>query len=129
MITGSIKAYVAGLVAVLLLMLLIPTFIHNATLQHKVKTLEDRNTQLISDSILRKMAVENMRTAVADQELKIKEFENIAQRMAEARLKAQQEAAQRILTLNNRIAWLEQDKGASCTAAGIGKTILDEVLP
>lgn len=129
MITGSIKAYIAGVVAVLLLMVLIPTFIHNATLQRKVKVLEDRNTQLISDSILRKMAVENMRTAVADQELKIKAFETTAQQMAEARLKAQQQAAQRIEQLNNRVAWLEKDKGASCTAAGIGQTILNEVLP
>jgi TolA-binding protein len=129
MLTGNIKAYIASVLVVLLLMVLVPTFIHNATLQRKVKGLEDRNTQLISDSILRKMAVENMRTAVAEQELKIKEFEVAAQQMAEARLKAQQQAEQRIEQLTNRIAWLEQDKGASCTAAGIGKTILDEVLP
>jgi TolA-binding protein len=129
MLTGNIKAYIASVLVVLLLMVLVPTFIHNATLQRKVKGLEDRNTQLISDSILRKMAVENMHTAVAEQELKIKEFEATAQQMAEARLKAQQQAEQRIEQLNNRVAWLEKDKGASCTAAGIGKTILDEVLP
>ncbi len=85
MLTGNIKAYLASLLVVLLLMVLVPTFIHNATLQRKVKVLEDRNTQLISDSILRKMAVENMRTAVADQELKIKAFEATAQQMANSK--------------------------------------------
>jgi uncharacterized membrane protein YccC len=129
MISGSIKDYVAFVVAFLLLLVLIPTFIENISLRAKVKGLEDKQTQLLSDAVLRKIEVANMRDAVADQELKIKAFEATAQQMAEARVKAQQEAAQRVQLLQNRIAWLEQDKGASCTVAGIGKTILDEVLP
>jgi hypothetical protein len=128
-LTDSVKSYVAFVVAFLLLLVLIPTFIDNTSLRAKVKGLEDKQTQLLSDAVLRKMEVANMREAVADQELKILEFEATAQQMAEARLKAQQEAAQRVQQMQNRIAWLEQDKGASCTVAGIGKTILDEVLP
>lgn len=129
MLTGSIKAYAASLVAVLLLMMLIPTGIHNFSLHKKVEGLEDEKTKLLSDAVLRKIEVANMREAVADQELKIKAFEATAQQMAEARVKAQQEAAQRVQQLQNQIAWLKQDQGASCTAAGIGTTILNEVLP
>lgn len=129
MISGSIKAYAACVAAFLLLMILIPTGIHNMALHKRVEALEDEKTKLLSDAVLRKIEVANMRDAVADQELKIKAFEATAQQMAEARVKAQQEAAQRVQLLQNRIAWLEQDKGASCTVAGIGKTILDEVLP
>lgn len=129
MLTNGVKTYVAYVVAFLLLMLLIPTLIDNYSLREKVTGLEGKQTQLIADAVLRKMEVANMREAVADQELKIKAFEATAQQMAEARLKAQQEAAQRVQQLQNQIAWLKQDKGASCTAAGIGTTILNEVLP
>ena len=129
MLTDSIKAYMGFVVAFLLLLVLIPTFIDNTSLRAKVKGLEDKQTQLLSDAVLRKMEVANMREAVADQELKIKAFEATAQQMAEARLKAQQEAEKRVQKLQNQIAWLEQDKGASCTVAGIGTTILNEVLP
>ncbi|UUA73096.1 hypothetical protein [Cellvibrio sp. QJXJ] len=129
MLTDSIKAYMGFVVAFLLLLVLIPTFIDNTSLRAKVKGLEDKQTQLLSDAVLRKMEVATMREAVADQELKIKAFEATAQQMAEARLKAQQEAAQRVQQLQNQIVWLQQDKGASCTVAGIGQTILNEVLP
>jgi TolA-binding protein len=129
MITDSIKAYIAGVVAVLLLLVLIPTGIHNFALQAEVEQLETDKTTLKAEALIKRMEVQGLVDAIGDQEKKIKEFEATAQQMAEARLKAQQQAAQRIEQLNNRIVWLEQDKGASCTAAGIGKTILDEVLP
>lgn len=129
MLANGAKAYVAGVVAFLLLMVLIPTGIENISLRAKVKGLEDQRTKLLSDSVLRKIEVAGMREAVADQELKIKAFEATAQQMAEARLKAQQEAAGRIQQLTGQITRLEQDKGASCTVAGIGTTILNEVLP
>lgn len=129
MISGNIKAYMAGVVAVLLLLVLIPTCIHNIALQSQVKQLESDKTTLQAEALIKRMEVKGLMDSLGDQERRIQEFENTAKQMAEARLKAQQEAAQRVQQLQNRIAWLEQDKGASCTAAGIGQTILNEVLP
>jgi len=129
MLTDSIKAYVAGVVAVLLLLVLIPTGIHNFALQAQVKQLETDKTTLHAKALIKRMEVQGLMDSLGDQEKRIQAFEETAKQMAEARLKAQQEAAQRVKQLQNRIAWLEQDKGASCTVAGIGKTILDEVLP
>lgn len=129
MLANSAKAYVAGVVAFLLLMVLIPTGIENLSLRAKVKGLEDQRTKLLSDSVLRKIEVAGMGEAVADQELKIKAFEATANQMAEARFKAQQEAAGRIQQLTGQIVRLQHDQGASCTVAGIGTTILNEVLP
>jgi hypothetical protein len=129
MLTARIKSYIAGVVAVLLLLVLIPTGIHNVALQRKVKQVEAENTTLLAEAMIKRMEVQGLVDAIGEQEKRIKAFEATAQQMAAARLKAQQEAAQRVTQLNNRIAWLEQDKGTSCTAAGIGKTILNEVLP
>lgn len=129
MLTNNLKTYLAGGVAVLLLMLLIPTGIHNFTLQAKVKQLETDKTTLTAEALIKRMEVQGLVDSIADQNKKITEWENAAKQMAEARAKAKQEHADRIQQLNGRIAWLEQDKGASCTVAGIGKTILDEVLP
>lgn len=129
MLTGNIKAYLAGLVAVLLLLVLIPTGIHNFALQAKVKQLENEKTALVAESVIKKMEVTGLMNSLGDQEKRIQAFEATAKQMAEARIKAQQEAATRIQSLENQIDWLEQDKGASCNAAGIGTAILKEVLP
>lgn len=128
-LTDSIKAYIAGVVAVLLLLVLIPTGIHNFILQAEIEQLETDKTTLQAQALIKRMEVQGLMDSLGDQERRIQAFENTAKQMTEARLKAQQEAAQRVQQLQNRIAWLEQDKGASCTVAGIGKTILDEVLP
>lgn len=128
-LTDSIKAYIAGVVAVLLLLVLIPTGIHNFTLQAEIEQLEADKTTLQAEALIKRMEVQGLMDSLGDQERRIQAFENTAKQMAEARLKAQQEAAQRVQQLQNHIAWLEKDKGASCTVAGIGKTILDEVLP
>ncbi|WP_331352577.1 hypothetical protein [Cellvibrio sp. UBA7671] len=128
-LNDSIKAYIAGVVAVLLLLVLIPTGIHNFTLQAEIEQLEADKTTLQAEALIKRMEVRGLMDYLGDQERRIKAFEETAKQMAAARLKAQQEAAQRVNQLQNRIAWLEQDKGASCTVAGIGKTILDEVLP
>lgn len=128
-LTDSIKAYIAGVVAVLLFAVLIPTGIHNIALQHKVEQLEADKTTLQSEALIKRMEVQGLMDSLGDQERRIKAFEETAKQMAEARLKAQQESAQRVQQMQNHIAWLEQDKGASCSVAGIGKTILDEVLP
>jgi hypothetical protein len=129
MVTGNIKAYVAGVVAVLLLLILIPTAIHNYSLQLNVIELEAEKTKMFSDAIVKKMELAGLRDAIAEQNKHINELEAQTARMRAEGEKAKQEAAGRVLMLNNRIAWLEKDKGASCNAAGIGKTILDEVLP
>lgn len=129
MLTGNIKAYVAGLVAVLLLLVLIPTGIHNVALQAQVDQLETDKTTLLAEAMIKRMEVSGLMDSLGDQEKRIQAFENTAKQMAEARLKAQQESAQRVQQMENHIAWLEKDRGASCTVAGIGKTILDEVLP
>ena len=84
---------------------------------------------LVAEALVKRMEVQGLMDSLGDQERRIQAFEQTAQQMAQARLKAQQEAAQREQQLRNRIAWLEQDKGASCTVAGIGQTILNEVLP
>lgn len=128
-LTDSIKAYIAGVVAVLLLLVLIPTGIHNFTLQAEIEQLETDKTTLQAEALIKRMEVQGLMDSLGDQERRIQAFENTAKQMAEARLKAQQEAAQRVQQLQNHIAWLQKDKGASCTVAGIGKTILDEVLP
>lgn len=129
MLTDSIKFYIAGVVAIVLLMLLIPSTVENISMRASVKRLEQEKTTLLAEAMIKRMEVNGLVDAIADQNKKITEFEETAKRMLDARLKAQQEAAQRVKQLQNRIAWLEQDKGASCNAAGIGKTILDEVLP
>lgn len=128
-LTDSIKAYIAGVVAVLLLLVLIPTGIQNFTLQAEIEQLEADKTTLQAEALIKRMEVQGLMDSLGDQERRIQAFENTAKQMAEARLKAQQEAAQRVQQLQNHIAWLQKDKGASCTVAGIGKTILDEVLP
>lgn len=129
MVTSTLKTYVAGAVAFLLLMLLIPTGIHNIALQSKVKQLETDKTTLTAEALIKRMEVQGLADAIADQNQKITEFENVAKQMADARLKAQQEHAQRVAQLTGQIARLQNDKGASCTVAGIGTTILNEVLP
>jgi outer membrane murein-binding lipoprotein Lpp len=129
MLTGSTQKYIASLVAVFSLMLLIPSVIENMSLRKSVTRLENEKTTLLAEAMIKRAEVNGLVSAVDEQNKKITEFENVAKQMAAARLKAQQEAAQRVAQLNNRIAWLEQDKGASCNAAGIGKTILNEVLP
>lgn len=129
MITASIKATIASVVAGLLLLLLIPTGCQNIALKLQIKELQQDKTTLLAEAVIKRLEVQGLVDAIADQNDKITAFENTAAKMAQARLKAQQEAEQRIAQLNNRIAWLETDKGASCTATGIGQTILNEVLP
>jgi len=129
MLTGNIKAYVAGILAALLLLVLIPTGIHNFALQAQVEQLETDKTTLVAESMIKKMEVTGLMNSLGDQEKRIQAFEATAKQMAEARVTAQKEAATRIQSLENQIDWLTQDKGASCNAAGIGTAILKEVLP
>lgn len=125
----KIAALIMGILTAVALGACISYAVENYSLTGKVKQLEADKTTLQAEALIKRMEVQGLMDSLGDQERRIQAFENTAKQMAEARLKAQQEAAQRVQQLQNHIAWLQKDKGASCTVAGIGKTILDEVLP
>lgn len=113
----------------LFLLLAVLTGLQNLSLKSDIETLEQDKTTLLAEAMIKRMELTGLINSLGDQEKKIQAFEETANQMLEARLKAQQESAGRIQQLTGQIARLEQDKGASCTVAGIGQTILSEVLP
>ncbi len=127
--TSNIKAYVAGVVAVLLLLVLIPTGIHNFALQSKVEKLETDKTTLQAEAFIKRMEVTGLQNAIGEQNKKITELEQQTEVMKKQRQDALQQAAGQIQALAGQINRLQQDHGKSCTVAGIGSTILKEILP
>ncbi len=125
----SIKQYVAGVVVVLLLLVLIPTGIHNVALQSKVEKLEGDKTTLQAEALMKRMEVTGLQNTIGEQNKKITELEQQTIVMKKQRQDALEQAAGQIQALTGQINRLQQDQGKSCTVAGIGSTILKEILP
>lgn len=126
---NSIKNYLTSGVAVLLLLVLIPTALQNITLKQIVETLETDKTTLKAEALQKRFEIKGLELVIDDQNKRIDKLGKETREMQAQKQQALLESAKRVAQLNDQVARLQFDKGKSCTVAGIGSTILNEVLP
>lgn len=125
----SIKNYLASGVAVLLLLVLIPTALQNVSLKQTVETLQADKTTLKAETLQKRFEIKALELVIDDQNQRIDKLGKETREMQAQKQQALLESAKRVAQLNDQVARLQFDKGKSCTVAGIGSTILNEVLP
>jgi septal ring factor EnvC (AmiA/AmiB activator) len=128
MLTDKLKLALACSVAFLLLLLIIPLGIHSFVLKSQLTQAESDLNAKSAELMIKQMEVTGLANSISDQNDKITELEKKTKAMYDARIEAQKEASGRLQKLSDEIARLEQEKLAGCTASGIRKKILNEVM-
>lgn len=126
---NSIKNYLAGGVAILLLLVLIPTGLQNMSLKQTIETLQTDKTTLKAEALQKRIEIKALELVIDEQNIRIDKLGKETRAMQAQKQQALEESAKRVAQLNDQVARLQFDKGKSCTVAGIGSTILNEVLP
>ncbi len=125
----SIKKYLVSGVAILLLLVLIPTTLQNISLKQTVETLQADKTTLKAEALQKRFENKALELVIDEQNQRVDELGKETREMRAQKQQALQESAKQVAQLNDQVARLQFDKGKSCTVAGIGSTILKEVLP